>query len=57
MGWWITYHKCNGKGYIKKEECLICKYYIIEEREDLVMRGQIYISDNAEPITPTSSPR
>ena len=49
MGWWVTCHKCNGEGYIKKEECLICKYYIIEGREDLVMRGQIYISDNAEP--------
>ena len=57
MGWWIICHKCNGEGYIEKKECLICKYYIIKGREDLVIRGQIYISDNAEPISPISSPR
>jgi len=57
MGWWITCHKCNGDGYINKNECLICKYYIIDDREDLVLRGQLYISDNAEPVSPISSPR
>ena len=57
MAWWIICHKCNGTGYINKNECLICKYYIIEGREDLILRGQLYISDNAEPISPVSSPR
>ena len=57
MGWWIICHKCNGTGYINKNECLICKYYIVEGREDLILRGKIYISDNAEPISPVSSPR
>jgi hypothetical protein len=57
MGWWITCYKCNGDGYINGNECLICKYYIIDDREDLVLRGQLYISDNAEPVSPISSPR
>lgn len=57
MGWWITCYKCNGDGYINSNECLICKYYIIDDREDLVLRGQLYISDNAEPVSPISSPR
>lgn len=57
MGWWITCHKCNGDGYINNNECLICKYYIVDDREDLILRGKIYISDNAEPVSPISSPR
>jgi len=57
MAWWITYYKCDGEGYIYKEECLLCKYYIVEGREDLVLRGKMYVSDNEEPISPVSSPR
>jgi hypothetical protein len=57
MAWWEICYKCNGTGYIDKNECLICKYYIIEGREDLILRGQLYISDNTEPVSPVSSPR
>lgn len=57
MGWWITCYKCNGEGYINENECLICKYYIVDGREDLILRGKIYISDNAEPFSPVTSPR
>jgi hypothetical protein len=57
MAWWEICYKCNGEGYIDNEECLICKYYIIEGIENLVLRGQIYISDSADPVSPVSSPR
>jgi len=43
MGWWITCYKCNGDGYTNNNECLLCKYYIIEGREDLILRGKVYI--------------
>jgi len=54
MPWWNTCYKCNGCGYINNEECLICRYEIIP---NVIIRGQIYISDNAEPVSPVSSPR
>ncbi len=54
MPWWETCYKCNGCGYINDEECLICRY---EVAPNIIIRGQIYISDNAEPISPVSSPR
>ena len=57
MGWWIMCNCCEGKGFINEKECLICKHYIVENREDLVLRGKIYISDNAEPVSPISSSR
>ena len=50
MGWWVICNCCDGKGFINEKECLICKHYIVENREDLVLRGKIYISDNAEPV-------
>ena len=54
MPWWETCYNCNGCGYIDNEECLICKYEIAP---NIIIRGQIYISDNAEPVSPVSSPR
>ena len=57
MGWWIKCYKCNGLGYIDKKECSICKYYIVEGNEDLVLRGEVYVSDNPYPVSPISSPR
>ena len=57
MAWWEICYKCNGNGYIDDKECLTCKYYIVEGREDLVMRGKIYVSDKCEPVSPPLSPR
>lgn len=54
MPWWETCYKCNGSGFINKEECLICRY---EVAPNVILRGQIYIYDNAEPVSPVSSPR
>jgi hypothetical protein len=48
---------CKGSGYICNIECLVCKYYIVPGREDLVLRGQLFISDKADPVSPVSSPR
>lgn len=56
MGWWIMCNCCDGKGFINEKECLLCKYYIVEDREDLVLRGQIFVSDHADPVSPISSP-
>tara|TARA_B110000967_G_C18602954_1_gene420169 strand:- start:37 stop:177 length:141 start_codon:yes stop_codon:yes gene_type:complete len=44
------------KGILIKKNVLFVNI-IIEGREDLILRGQLYISDNAEPISPVSSPR
>lgn len=57
MGWWIICNCCDGNGFINEKECLMCKYYIVEGREDLVLRGQIFVSDHADPVSPISSPR
>lgn len=57
MGWWIICHNCNGYGYINKKECKTCEYYIVEDNDDLVLRGKIYVSDNPDPVSPLSSPR
>ena len=57
MAWWQICYKCNGNGYIDDKECLTCKYYIVEGREDLVLRGKIYVSDKCEPVSPPLSPR
>ena len=54
MPWWDTCYKCNGSGFINNEECLICRY---EVARNIIIRGQIYISDNPEPVSPVSSPR
>ena len=54
MPWWDTCYKCKGYGYIEDKECLICRY---EVAPNVILRGQIYISDNAEPVSPVSSPR
>lgn len=54
MPWWETCYNCNGCGYINNEECLVCRYEIVP---NVIIRGQIYISDNAEPVSPVSSPR
>lgn len=53
MPWWETCHKCNGDGFIDNVECLICRYEVFP---NIIIRGKIYISDNAEPVSPVSSP-
>jgi len=54
MGWWIICYKCNGSGYINKNECNICRY---EVAPNIILRGQIYVSDTIYEVTPPSSPR
>jgi len=54
MGWWVICHKCNGNGYINDDECLLCSY---EVAPNVILRGQIFVSDNADPGSPVSSPR
>lgn len=54
MGWWEICYKCNGRGYTTNNECRICRYEFVPT---IILRGQIYITDNADPITPPSSPR
>jgi hypothetical protein len=53
-------HKCEGKGYIKKNFrekkrhmiCLNCW-----ETHNSIFRGKIWIEDTRNPITPPNSPR
>ena len=63
---WHICPKCNGEGYIKKKECLMCRFDITGDRngengindERLILRGKIWVTDNFyEPISPPSSPR
>lgn len=54
MAWWVICHKCNGSGYINDNECLLCRYEVVP---NVILRGEIYVSDNAEPVSPVSSPR
>lgn len=54
---WVTCHKCDGEGFIKKDKkvpCNICNphKYIL----DTIMLGQIWVNDNYFPITPPNSP-
>ena len=56
---YVVCHKCQGEGYVLKE--------IIRERRVLcitcwgthnsVLRGQIWVEDCYDPLTPPSSPR
>lgn len=54
MPWWEICYKCNGHGYINNVECIVCRY---EVAPNVVLRGEIYITDNSDPVTPISSPR
>ena len=54
MAWWIICHKCNGNGYINDNECLLCRY---EVALNVILRGQIFVNDNVDPVSPVSSPR
>jgi hypothetical protein len=54
MVWWVNCYNCNGCGYNNNEECLICHYVV---SPNVILRGKIYVSDNAEPVSPPSSPR
>ena len=63
---WYTCPNCNGKGYIEKKECLMCRFDITADlngenginNEGLILRGKIWVTDNfIDPISPPSSPR
>jgi len=48
MPWWDTCNKCKGSGFIKIDECLVCRYEVCL---NVIIRGKIYISDNPEPVS------
>jgi len=55
MPWWDTCNKCKGSGFIKMDECLVCRHEVC--LNIIIRGGKIYISDNPEPVSPVSSPR
>lgn len=64
---WVTCHKCMGsgfspkiikknpQGYYQKIPCQTCNTQRIFL--DNLMRGQLWVEDNYEPVSPPSSPR
>jgi len=63
---WITCNACSGKGFITSfDKTYPCKVYEtisckvcnpLNMRFDEYVRGQLWVDDNYEPISPPSSP-
>ena len=69
---WVTCHECNGQGYIVKGFKISTKnsnkknYSNLKKPcptcvprgtfLDIIMRGQLWVEDNYDPITPPNSP-
>ena len=40
MPWWNTCNKCKGSGFIKMDECLVCRHEVCL---NIIIRGVKYI--------------
>ena len=56
---YVVCHKCKGEGYVLKDTIRVRRVLCITcwGTSCSVLRGQIWVDDSYDPLTPPSSPR